>query len=51
MTIEILKQIKEIVKDIEKKYEVEPNNKNQGDFLNAKQGFEILINQLKKSIK
>lgn len=51
MTNEILKQIKEVVKDIEKNYEVEPNDENQGDCLNAKEGFEMLIKQLKKLIK
>ena len=48
---EILKQIKEVVKNIEENYEVEPNDENQGDCLNAKEGFEILIKQLKKLIK
>jgi hypothetical protein len=51
MTIEILEQIKEILKDIEENYLVEPNDENQGDCLNAKEGFEMLINQLKKLIK
>ena len=48
---EILKQIKEVIKNIEENYEVEPNDENQGDCLNAKEGFEILIKQLKKLIK
>lgn len=51
MTNEIIKEIKEVVKDIEKKYELEPNDDNHGDCLNAKEGFEILIKQLKKLIK
>jgi hypothetical protein len=51
MTIEILEQIKEAIKDIEENYGVEPNDENQGDYLNAKEGFEILIKQLKKLIK
>ena len=51
MTNEILNQIKEVIKSIEKNYEVEPNEDNHGDYLSAKEGYEILIKKLKNLIK
>jgi hypothetical protein len=46
-----IQDIKEIIKKIEKEYETCPNENNQGDCLNAKDGFEILIKELKKKKK
>lgn len=51
MTKEDLKDIKNIIKHIQTEYEVEPTDDNQGDYLDAKEGFEILINEVKKLIK
>ena len=51
MTSETLKEIRQAIKSIEKNYEVERTEENHGDCLNAKEGFEILIKQLKKLIK
>jgi soluble cytochrome b562 len=51
MDKEVLKEIKKVIKDIENEFEVEPTEDNEGDCLDAKEGFEILINKLKKLAK
>ena len=47
-----LKQIKAIIDNIEDNYFVEPNNENLGRYyMSAKDGFQMLLKELKKSTK
>jgi hypothetical protein len=36
-------KLKELIREIENDYEVKPTNDNQGDYLNAKEGYELLM--------
>jgi len=48
MTIEDIEKLEQLIEEIENTYNVEPNEENEGDCLNAKEGFEILIDMVKK---
>ena len=48
---EVLKLVKAQIKKINKEYETHPTRENQGDCLDAKDGFEVLLSELKKTLK
>lgn len=48
---EIIAIVKKQIKLIEAEYETHPTEENQGDCLDAKEGFEVLIDNLKKTLK
>jgi hypothetical protein len=44
-----IERLKELIKEIESEYNVEPNEDNEGDCLNAKDGYELLIKRIIKN--
>lgn len=46
-----IQELKALINQIVNDYNVEPNEENQGDCLNAKEGFEILLSLIKENTK
>ena len=41
-----IERLKELIKEIESEYNVEPNEDNEGDYMNAKEAYELLIERI-----